>query len=193
MGVYAQILDPPVSVCDVTFWLNFLLLEKEREQQSTTGGSISCHPIHENKHRGKRYAAINTAVEATTLNERCFNLRPQDRFLRDNISSEDVLIVSICGTDIALCPTPSTIAAMAGLICLPMSCLEGAWSFGTAPVSVSFVGGKSGKYHASGVLFLSRERVDVAWRLSSVFLGQTQILIICTSPQPLPQFVVAGQ
>jgi hypothetical protein len=141
VGVYAQILDPPQSVCDVTYWLNKLLLEA----RDPTSGGVGCgggggHGSdvghNENSERFKRrYAAINTAVEATTLNERCIHLRPQDRFLRDNISSEDVLIVSIGGNDIALRPTPCTIVSMAGLIGLPMSCLEGARSFDSAPVS----------------------------------------------------------
>lgn len=74
-------------------------------------------------------------VEATTLNERCLRLRPQDKFLRDNLSSSDVLIVSIGGNDIALAPTPCTIASVAGLLCLPLSCLENGKSFGAVPVS----------------------------------------------------------
>ena len=63
-------------------------------------------------------------VEATTLNERCFTLMPQDVFLRDHIGKEDILIVSIGGNDIALRPTICTIASMAGLLCLPVSFVE---------------------------------------------------------------------
>lgn len=59
------------------------------------------------------------------------------RFLRDNISPEDVLVVSIGGNDIALCPTPCTILSVAGLLCLPSSCLEGGRSFGAVPVSMN--------------------------------------------------------
>ena len=77
----------------------------------------------------------NIAVEATTLNERCRRLRPQDKFIRDNISSQDVLIVSIGGNDIALAPTPCTICSVAGLLCLPTGCLESGRSFGAVPVS----------------------------------------------------------
>ena len=141
-GVYGQVLDPPVSVCDVTYWLNsFLVEEEEDEGERCASGGVGIGgggvPIGDcREYVNRRYAAINTAVEATTLNERRLHLRPQDRFIRDNISSEDVLIVSIGGNDIALCPTPCTIAAMAGLICLPMSCLENARSFGSAPVSL---------------------------------------------------------
>jgi hypothetical protein len=39
-------------------------------------------------------AAINTPVEATTLNQRTYKLLPRDVFLRDNIQPEDTLIVS---------------------------------------------------------------------------------------------------
>jgi hypothetical protein len=73
-------------------------------------------------------------VEATTLNERSYRLRPQDKFIRDNISSNDVLIVSVGGNDIALAPAPCTILSIAGLLCLPMGCLEGGRSFGAVPV-----------------------------------------------------------
>jgi hypothetical protein len=53
--------------------------------------------------------ALQLAVEATTLNERTFHLKPQDRFLRDNIQPNDVLIVSVGGNDVAMAPTPCTI------------------------------------------------------------------------------------
>jgi len=126
VGAYAQILHPPVSVCDVTYWLNYLL-----SARSYTDGLNSSSQNHR-----KYYAAINTAVEATTLNERVFKLKPQDKFLRDNLSSNDVLIVSIGGNDIALCPTPCTILSVMGLVCCfpQRGCLEGARSFGSVPV-----------------------------------------------------------
>ena len=132
VGVYADILEPPTSICDVTYWLNYLS-ESERFAKK------SADPSNTNATNSIKYAAINTAVEATTLNERCRMLRPQDRFLRDNISSEDVLVVSIGGNDVALCPTPCTIAAMAGLLCLPTSCLESGRAFGSVPVSLLFL------------------------------------------------------
>lgn len=118
VGVYGSVLDPPSSVCDVTYWLN-ALSKSDR--------------FH--NHDAVKYAAINTAVEATTLNERCRRLREQDIFLRDNISEEDVLVVSIGGNDIALAPAPCTIASIAGLLCLPTSCLEGGRSCGSCPVN----------------------------------------------------------
>lgn len=44
VGVYGDVLDPPVSVCDVTYWLNYLTENHDRFRQSET-----------------KYAAINTA------------------------------------------------------------------------------------------------------------------------------------
>ena len=95
VGVYKDVLHPPRSVCDVTYWMN-ALLEGDRYKQQP----LSTATTADNRRRVK-YGAINTAVvEATTLNERWYNLRPQDKFLRDNIKEEDVLIVSIGGNDI---------------------------------------------------------------------------------------------
>jgi len=74
-------------------------------------------------------------VEATTLNERCFSLQPQDIFLRDNIGKDDILVVSIGGNDIALRPSICTIASMAGLLCLPSSIVENGFSCWAPPVS----------------------------------------------------------
>lgn len=116
VGAYADVLNPPISVCDVTYWMNHHL--------ESRGGSLG----------GARTAAINTAVEATTLNERWYRLRSQDRFIRDNIRRDDVLVVSVGGNDIALCPTPCTIASMVGALCLPMGFLSRGFSCWSAPV-----------------------------------------------------------
>eukprot|EP00854_Cymbomonas_tetramitiformis_P017465 gene17465-20792_t len=92
IGDYAQILSPPISVQDVTFWLNVITAEA-----------------------GLPYAAINTAVEATTLGSRCGGrLLDQDKFLRDNVRAEDVVVVSVGGNDIALAPAPCTVCNMLG-------------------------------------------------------------------------------
>jgi hypothetical protein len=74
-------------------------------------------------------------VEATTLNERCLRLRPQDIFVRDHLQANDVLVVSIGGNDVALAPTPCTIASIIGLVhCTPTWCLEQGFVFGSVPV-----------------------------------------------------------
>mmetsp|Transcript_39240 Transcript_39240/g.91554 ORF Transcript_39240/g.91554 Transcript_39240/m.91554 type:complete len:263 (-) Transcript_39240:181-969(-) len=92
---------------DVTYWLNY---------HAENTGEIS-YP---------RYVAINTAVEATTLNQRHggLSLTLQDIFLRDHMRSEDVLVVSVGGNDIALLPTPCTILSMGGLLCLPKGAIR---------------------------------------------------------------------
>jgi hypothetical protein len=74
-----------------------------------------------------------SSVEATTLNSRTYSLRAQDVFLRENISEDDVLIVSIGGNDVALLPAPCTIFSMAGMLCLPMPCIKNGTSCFTIP------------------------------------------------------------
>jgi hypothetical protein len=130
VGVYCNVLQPPRSLADVTYWLNYVSAFRYDNDDANS--------VNDRKKKHRKYAAINTAVEATTLNERTFNLRPQDIFLRDNISSEDVLIVSIGGNDIAMCPTPCTILSMAGLMCLPTTWLANGRSFGAMPVRFSW-------------------------------------------------------
>jgi len=95
---YEDVLSPPQMKQDICYWLNYHL---ER-----LGGSSAC--------------CINTAVEATTLGSRsgsCGALYAQDRFIQEHITENDTLIVSVGGNDIALMPTPCTIAAMANLVC----------------------------------------------------------------------------
>ena len=75
-------------------------------------------------------------VEATTLNERSRNLRPQDVFLQQNMQTNDVLIVSVGGNDVALFPTPCTILSLGCLLgCMPRSCVEHGQSCCVIPVS----------------------------------------------------------
>ncbi|KAL7535671.1 hypothetical protein ACHAWF_005229, partial [Thalassiosira exigua] len=142
-GAHASLLRPPTSVCDVTYWLNELSFQRDAKGNGGGGVGDGCissgggegESGHEPRRTRPRYAAVNTAVEATTLNERCRRLRPQDRFLRDRIGPDDVLIVSIGGNDIALAPAPCTIASLAGLMCLPSGCLEGGRSYGSCPIN----------------------------------------------------------
>jgi hypothetical protein len=52
----------------------------------------------------KKYVCINTSVEATTLQQRLDKdnkLLEQDQIIQENITSEDILVVSIGGNDIA--------------------------------------------------------------------------------------------
>lgn len=118
---YQHILRPPRMKQDVTYWLNYLAAERQGTASSSSPNTM-------------RTAAINTAVEATTLNERTFRLRPQDIFLRDNLQADDILIVSVGGNDVALCPSPCTIASMVGLVCCcPIQCIRKGFSCGALP------------------------------------------------------------
>jgi len=84
--IYDKVLNYPLPKPDVSFWLNHIL--------------------------GDRATCINTAVEATMLRDRDDNLLEHDKFIRDNIRSTDILIVSVGANDIALRPTATTIARM---------------------------------------------------------------------------------
>lgn len=128
-GGYASVLEPPVSNADVTYWLNYHLYERQRRNKggsntATTTATASTIPT----------AAINAAVEATTLNERTWRLRPQDRFLRDHLQPQDILVVSVGGNDVAMAPTPCTIASILCLTSLPLACLDQGCVRGTVPL-----------------------------------------------------------
>jgi hypothetical protein len=103
--IYEEVLQTPFPRPDVTFWLNHLL-----EDSGTT---------------------LNLAVEATMLRERDSDLLEHDKFIRDNITPNDILIVSVGGNDVAMKPTFSTMRRMLQLSWLtPFSSLEkgNAWS-----------------------------------------------------------------
>ena len=93
---YERTLNPPTMKEDVCYWLNY--------EMSRLGMNDLC--------------AINTAVEATSLNDRACSLLEQDEFIRDHITSDDVLVVSLGGNDIALAPLLFTILNLSALICL---------------------------------------------------------------------------
>lgn len=89
---YEHILDHR-CVKDVCYFLNDALLE-----------------------RASPYAAINTAVEASTLSDRIKGgLLANDQLIRDHMQPQDVLVVSVGGNDVALRPSLSTILSVAWL------------------------------------------------------------------------------
>ncbi|KAL3918567.1 MAG: hypothetical protein SGPRY_005965 [Prymnesium sp.] len=101
---YERVLAPPEQKCDVAFWLN-----------------------QEAVRRGRRdLFALNTAVEATSLNDRAFcHLLPQDALIRRRIQPRDFLIVSVGGNDLALVPVIATILNIVPLLCCtPISLIE---------------------------------------------------------------------
>jgi hypothetical protein len=132
-GAYRDILHPPTSKPDVTYWLNHIAASTAAAATSTSELSSDNNGV--TKGAPRQWSAINTAVEASTLNERTFRMRPQDVFLRDNIRADDVLIVSVGGNDVALMPCPCTIVSITSLVlCLPLSCIENGRVCGTVPL-----------------------------------------------------------
>lgn len=74
------VLRPPISTPDVEYFLNALIVESDRDM-----------------------FALNCAVGTSNLAQRKgLSLLPQDKFVRDHIHAEDVLVVSISGHDAAL-------------------------------------------------------------------------------------------
>ena len=131
-SAYESLLDPPRSKPDITFWLNHLLATVLLSEENDTEQEASTTQMQQTKHQ--RWAAINTAVEMSTLNERTFRLWPQDKFLRDNIRADDILVVSVGGNDVALRPSPCTIINMICAIhCTPQYCLDHGCTSGTMP------------------------------------------------------------
>lgn len=62
-----------------------------------------------NHHLGERATVINGAIEASLLRERKGGwILPHDRFIKDNIRPQDILVVSVGANDIALSPTVCT-------------------------------------------------------------------------------------
>jgi len=84
--IYHATLSRPHPKPDIAFWLNHFL--------------------------GDRATTLNLAVEASTLKDREKELLGHDKFIRDNIRAEDILVVSIGANDIALRPTFATILHM---------------------------------------------------------------------------------
>ena len=94
-SAYERVLDPPVMKQDVTYWLNQVIYDRRLfvVKNDEKGSSVRW-----------RFAAINTAVEATTLRGRSHELvdglLPQDELIRDSISQRDILIVSVGANDV---------------------------------------------------------------------------------------------
>jgi len=106
---YEDVLSPPRMVKDVSYWLN----------------DLAC------KNFGKgKVVTINTSVEESTVEDRRHNLLPQDKFIRDHISSDDFLVLSVGGNDIALRPNVWTIANMLMLTRSPRFLIDASWAPG---------------------------------------------------------------
>lgn len=89
---YENILAPPKSVADVAYWMNFELAKN--------APGVVC---------------VNCSVEESTISSRDDRLLPQDAFVEANVTSNDVIIISLGGNDIALRPSFKTICSMGWL------------------------------------------------------------------------------
>lgn len=98
---YEHALEPPFMVKDVAYWVNV-------ECQAR------CGP-------GNETACLNTSIEESSMVQReetPGGLLPQDEFIRDNITEEDILVIDVGGNDIALRPTVGVIFNIALLLYL---------------------------------------------------------------------------
>lgn len=124
---YENVLAPQRMMRDVCYWVNKELHEARRIKG--TEMPLTC--------------AVNTAIEESTLGERVGNdgaLLPQDEFLRDHLTEQDVLIVDVGGNDIALRPTAWTGINMAALLYLSCTPIIRRCSFVWAPCSGWYFG-----------------------------------------------------
>lgn len=102
---YEHVLRPRTMIPDVSYWINMELLERE----------LSCF-------------CLNTAVEESTLADRMNRRGPlHDALISKFIRTEDMLVLSVGGNDIALKPTCSTMLSMASLMLEPVQLL-GPWN-----------------------------------------------------------------
>ena len=84
-----KVLEPPYCKQDICHHLNCLMAEQRVPMM-----------------------CINAAREESTIADRAKSLLPQDKFIRDTITANDILVISLGGNDVALKPSLSTIWAM---------------------------------------------------------------------------------
>jgi hypothetical protein len=92
---YETLLTPAVAVPDICHQINKTI-------GKPSDGSLVC---------------INCAVEESTIGcrKRGTALLPQDEFLRDHLTADDVIVASVGGNDIALKPTAGTVLSVGWL------------------------------------------------------------------------------
>lgn len=100
---YQALLSPPNMKADVNYWMNYFLAERASSEE--VASNLAC---------------VNTAIEATSLNDRAGGaLLPQDRLIQDQIGPDDYLVVSVGGNDVALQPLLCTVCSMLSLVYSP--------------------------------------------------------------------------
>jgi hypothetical protein len=81
----------PRMVKDVSYWFNKLA---------------------QDLHGSKTLCTFMSAVEESTAMDRRVGLLPQDEFIRDNVTPQDCIVISVGGLDVALEPTVATAVSM---------------------------------------------------------------------------------
>jgi len=115
---YESALSPPLMIKDVCYWLN-----KECADRGQPGSAKTC--------------VLNAAVEESCLVQReTGGILPQDLFIRDHITEEDILVIDVGGNDIALRPTKAVMFNIAWLLYLTPTCFI---KCGLAPGLIYFV------------------------------------------------------
>lgn len=106
---YEKFLEPPKSKRDVSYWMNRELAHLKQRNE-----------------KGCDMAVLNCAIEESTIGSRARGkLLPQDIFIRDHITENDILVISLGGNDIALRPSVCTICNILSLICCTTTnCIE---------------------------------------------------------------------
>lgn len=102
---YEKFLQPPMSIQDIAYWLNKEIVERGV---------------------GKNMTALNCSIEESTVEGRwAGTLMEQDKFIKDHIGAEDILVLSVGGNDIALRPQCCTICSALCLAhCATTSCVR---------------------------------------------------------------------
>ena len=119
---YERVLRPQRMKRDVCYWMN----AEAAADDARGAGRRNASSSNTSSSSPSSIGCVNAAVEATALNDRAFGrLLPQDAFVRDNITENDVLIVSVGGNDVALQPLLCTCLNLSALVCcVPAACVE---------------------------------------------------------------------
>lgn len=101
---FEEVLHPTESYGDLCYHVNRRVVE----------GEIT-HPFLAS--RNSHIVCINCAVEEATIGAKKSGkqLNAQDEFIRDHLTADDLILLSLGGNDIALFPSPTTICAMGWL------------------------------------------------------------------------------
>lgn len=115
---YEKVLVPPETRQDVCYHFNHILKEKHNGsyvcvnaavEESTIGVRMPPSPSISHTFSQSSVPPPPQRFGGEQVTAESDYLLPQDVFIRDNIRSDDILVVSVGGNDIALRPTASTI------------------------------------------------------------------------------------